>query len=158
MLFLDTSALVKRYVQEPGSEFVAEVMAQDGDWVASALARAEGSITLCQRGFDPDTLADVQRQLDEDWQRIRVVPLDAECLSLAVELGCAYRLRTLDAVHLAAARRLPDPFRVLTFDYRQVAGAIGLGMVVHSTSDRDGILDSAPATGSGLEQPDGTVE
>jgi predicted nucleic acid-binding protein len=133
MLFLDTSALVKRYVLEPGSQLVADVMAQDTEWVASAVAHAEGSVTLCHSRLDAEALVAAQRELDEDWQRFRVVPLDAECLSLAVELGCAYQLRTLDAIHLAAARRLPAHFRVVTFDQRQASAAIGLGMEVVPT-------------------------
>jgi predicted nucleic acid-binding protein len=123
---------MKRYVLEDGSQLVADAMAQDTEWVASALARAEGLVTLCHSRLDGDTLVAVQRQLDEDWQRFRVVPLDAECLSLAVELGCTYRLRTLDAIHLAAAQRLPALFRILTFDQRQAAAATGLGMAVIS--------------------------
>ncbi len=41
MLFLDTSALVKRYVEEDGTELVLRLMDQDPRWAVSAIARTE---------------------------------------------------------------------------------------------------------------------
>ena len=40
-LFVDTSALVKRYVSEEGRELVVAEMAADPVWCASAIARTE---------------------------------------------------------------------------------------------------------------------
>jgi hypothetical protein len=57
-----------------------------------------------------------------------VVPVDDLCLARAVEIGCEHRVRTLDAVHLAAAERLPPPVRFLTFDARQGGAAQALGL------------------------------
>ncbi|HTS15052.1 MAG TPA: type II toxin-antitoxin system VapC family toxin [Candidatus Sulfotelmatobacter sp.] len=130
MLFLDTSALVKRYVAEEGTELVLRRMAEDPEWVAAALARAEAAISLCRLGFDSHGSADTWRLLREDWARCHVVPLDPACLELASELGCAHQLRTLDALHLAAARRLPQPLVLLTFDRRQADAARAIGLIV----------------------------
>ena len=73
--------------------------------------------------------------LDEDWGRFHVVPLDAECMDRAIELGCEHQLRTLDAIHLAAARRLPGPMRLLTFDDRQATAAAAIGLEVVPAGD-----------------------
>jgi hypothetical protein len=58
------------------------------------------------------------------------VPVDDRCLARAVEVGTAFRVRAIDAVHLAAADRLPRPVRYLTFERRQIPAAVGLGFEV----------------------------
>ena len=130
MLFLDTSALVKRYVDEEGTELVIRRMDEDPDWAVSALARTEAEITLCQLGFTPDEADVLRRRLREDWQRCHVVPVDPACLEHAAEIGCAHEVRTLDALHLAAADRLPRPLVMLTFDRRQAEAARSLELIV----------------------------
>ncbi len=130
MLFLDTSALVKRYVEEEGTAFVLRRMAEDPEWVASSLARTEAHVTLCRLGFDPIESADSWRLFREDWERCHVVPVDLACLERAAEIGCQYEVRTLDALHLAAAHRLPEPVVMLTFDRRQADAARAMGLAV----------------------------
>lgn len=130
MLFVDTSALVKRYVEEDGTALVLDRMAEDLDWVVSAVARIEAEITLCRLGFDSDVGATVVASLREDLQRCHVVPVDPACLERAAELGCEHEVRTLDALHLAAADRLPRPLVVLTFDRRQADAARAMGLTV----------------------------
>jgi uncharacterized protein len=134
MLVLDTSALVKRYVEEEGTSDVLARMSADADWSASALCLAEATITLCHLGFEPEVEQVLLRALDDDWAHFHVVPVDDLCLTRAAELGCGQRLRTLDAVHLAAASRLPVGFQFLTFDERQGAAARELGYDVADVS------------------------
>ncbi len=130
MLFLDTSALVKRYVEEEGTSLVVRRMGEDPDWVVSAAARAEAEIALCRLGFEADSATDVWRRLRDDWERCLVVPIDDACLRRAAEIGCRHKVRTLDAVHLAAADRLPRPLIMLTFDQRQANAARSLDLPV----------------------------
>jgi predicted nucleic acid-binding protein len=130
MLFLDTSALVKRYVEEEGTEFVLRRMDEDPEWVVSSVARTEVEIALCRLGFDPAGTADLRQRLREDWERCYVVPVDPACLLGAAGIGCQYQIRTLDALHLAAADRLPRPLVMLTFDRRQADAARSMAIVV----------------------------
>jgi predicted nucleic acid-binding protein len=130
VLFLDTSALLKRYVHEAGTDQVLELMTRDADWVASALARTEADVTLCRLLSDETTLAEQRRRLREDWDHFRIVPVDAMCLAEAAETGCLRAVRTLDALHLAAAARLPRPFSFVTFDERQAEAARTMGFDV----------------------------
>lgn len=130
MLFLDTSALVKRYVKEAGTDLVVRRMDEDRDWAASVMARTETEITLCRLGFRPDEHSDIWQRLREDWDRCHVVPVDAACLGRAAEIGCDHGARTLDAVHLAAADRLPGPLVLLTFDRRQADAARSMHFAV----------------------------
>lgn len=131
-LFLDTSALVRRYVHGPGHDLVVEAMAADEVWCASALCRSETLLALHR-------LAATSRQHDRLWSRLRddwdafvVVPVDDRCLAHAVELGATYGLRTVDALHLAAADRLPRPLGYATFDRRQIPAAASLRFDVRS--------------------------
>jgi predicted nucleic acid-binding protein len=61
------------------------------------------------RAGDP---GDVER-FESDWRAFEVVEVDATLSERAAELACATGLRTLDALHLAAALALPR--RELTF-------------------------------------------
>ncbi|MDQ3937930.1 MAG: type II toxin-antitoxin system VapC family toxin [Chloroflexota bacterium] len=135
MLFLDTSALVKRYVAEAESDFVLELMDRDTVWAASALARLETQVTLCHLGFAMEEETELRRRAQSDWERFAVVPLIPSLLDRAVEMGCNLRLRTLDAIHLSAAAQFPRPLTFLTFDSTQAAAAATLGFELPSLID-----------------------
>lgn len=130
ILAVDTSALLRRYVRAAGHGLVTEAMSETAIWCASALARAETlqalhHVAVSQRQHD-----ELWHALASDWDRFHVVPLDDRCLADAVEIGAAYRVRSVDAIHLAAANRLPRPVRYLTLDRRQIPAAAGLGLEV----------------------------
>jgi predicted nucleic acid-binding protein len=102
-LYLDSSALVKRYVKEPGSDSVIEVM-----------GRAD-AYKMCRIGF-VETVRAVARgggrgeveKMESDWTRVDVVEVDRTLAEHAARLAVNHRLRTLDALHLAAALALTD--------------------------------------------------
>ncbi len=121
---------MKRYLDEDGTAFVLEQMANDAEWCASALVLTEAQITLCHIGLDLTLLARAGAALRSDWEHFTVVPVDDLCLARSREIGCAQRIRTLDAIHIAAAERLPAPARFLTFDLRQHEAAAALGLDV----------------------------
>lgn len=132
-LAIDTSALLGRYLSGPHRQVVIDAMAADSVWCASALARAE-ALGMVDRVCDLTTDSDrVRRALRDDWERIHAVPLDQRCLDRAAELCREQPLRTVDALHLAAADRLPTPVTFLTFDPRQIPVALALGFDVLST-------------------------
>ena len=132
-LALDTSALLGRYLSGPHRAVVLEQMANDSVWCASALAQAE-ALGMVDRVCDVTADGDRVRQaLRDDWERIHVIPVDQLCLDRAAELTREQPLRTVDALHLAAADRLPKPTTFLTFDPRQIPVALSLGFDVVST-------------------------
>jgi predicted nucleic acid-binding protein len=130
---LDTSALLGRYLSGPHRQVVLDAMAEDPVWCASALAQAE-ALGLVDRVCDVPSDGDaLRRALRDDWERIHVVPVDQRCLDRAAELTREQPLRTVDALHLAAADRLPRPVTFVTFDPRQIPVALALGFDVAST-------------------------
>lgn len=126
-LAVDPSALIARYVPGPDRELVNATMADDATWCASDMARTEVMLALHR-------VAGAQVLADELWAAARadfdafvLVPVDERCIARATELGAAYGLRTIDAIHLAAADRLPRPVRYLTLDRHQIPAAAALG-------------------------------
>ena len=128
MLFVDTSALVKRYVQEPGRDLVVDAMAGDDRWCASELARTEALLVLHRIAATPRQAERLARLLQADWDAFHVVPVDDRCLATAADIGANFGLGVVDAIHLAAATRLPGPVRYLTLDPRQVSAAVALDL------------------------------
>jgi hypothetical protein len=131
-LFVDTSALVKRYVSEPDRQLVVDTMDRASTWIASALARTEAMVALHNLAPGPHSQARLWHAFRDDWDAFVVVPVDDRCLARAVELGAEFSLRVVDAVHLAAADRIPRPLRYLTFERRQIPAAASLGFEVVS--------------------------
>lgn len=129
---LDSSGLLARYLSGPAGEVARSAMAADRVWCASALALTEALMVVDQLDADPSERDDLRRALRDDWERIHVVPIDGRSLDRAAELGRTQPLRTVDALHLAAADRLPRPLTYVTFDPRQIPVAVGLGFDVVS--------------------------
>ncbi len=130
---LDTSALLKRYLLEAGHELVNETLRTDRDWCASALCRAEVQLTLHRVAGGAAEQRELWSAFRDDWEAVAVVPLDDRCLARAVEIGAMFQLRTTDALHLAAADRLPSPVTYVTFDSHQIPAALSLGFEVVSS-------------------------
>jgi hypothetical protein len=133
LLALDSSALLARYLGGPARQVVLDAMAADDDWCASALALSE-VLALIERASTLEAERDaLRRAVRDDWERINVVPVDQACLDRAAELGRTQPVRTVDAIHLAAADRLPKPITFCTFDPRQIPVALALSFDVVST-------------------------
>ena len=101
---------------------MVEVWRGDVGWSA-ALRR--GDVVI-------DGPTELRRAVRDDWDRIHVVPVDALALDRATELGRTQPLKTIDALHLASADRLPRPVRYATFDPNQIPVALSLGFEVIS--------------------------
>jgi uncharacterized protein len=114
MLYLDASALVKRYVDEQGSRAIREAMAGARGLSTCRLCfvetvRAVG-LSVGQRGV---------RRVEGEWQWFDVIDVDQGLAEHAARLAVSQRLRSLDALHLAAALSLPGgDLTVATWDRR----------------------------------------
>jgi uncharacterized protein len=130
---LDTTAFLRRYLDEPDRDLVVRAMAGDRDWCASVLLGPEGRLAL-QRAtvYEPQGHGALWQAFTRDLAAVALVPLDGRCLARAVEIGVAYGLGTDDAIHLAAADRLPRPLTYATFASAQIPAALDLGFDVLS--------------------------
>ena len=127
-LYVDTSALLRRYLHDRHRALVLETMEGADAWAASNLVRSEAQVALHRAAVSPRQQQALWRELRDEWEAFWVVPLDDRCLARAVEFGATFGVRIVDAVHLAAAERLPGPVRFLTFDRRQIPAAAALGL------------------------------
>ena len=124
--YLDTSALVKLVVTERESTALkAYLRAIDADTLfTAALARTE--LVRAVAGAGVRAVAQARRILDD----LDTINLTRDLLDAAADLRPA-RLRTLDAIHLAAAQRAGTELRaLLTYDSRIAAAAADLGMAI----------------------------
>jgi len=112
-LYLDASALVKRYVAEEGSDLVISSMQEADSWAICRIGHVEVARAI-QLAAGKPALGRLQR----DWPSFEVVEVDADLAERAAELTIAAELRSLDALHLAAALLLPDEVTVATWDAR----------------------------------------
>ena len=106
-LYLDSSALVKRYIDEPHSDEVTGLMDQALAIGTSAISRVEVAAALARaaRGnrLDAEGAGRAQEEFAEDWPDFGKVPLTDALLTLAERLAWKHGLRAYDAVQLAAA-------------------------------------------------------
>ena len=107
ILYLDTSALVKVYVDEPGrAAVVTEIAAATGVatvGIAYAEARAAFARKRREGGLDARGLRQVVEALDGDWATFFVVDVSEPLVRRAGILAERHALRGYDAVHLAGA-------------------------------------------------------
>ncbi len=129
-LYVDSSALVKRYVAEDDSDRVDAILLADPDWVTGGHTYVEVSLALQRRlgVAEHDIALDA---FEQDWQRTFVVALDEVVIRRAAELGMASGSRSLDALHMAAAERAGGrSVPVFTFDVRLAHAARSLGFTI----------------------------
>jgi predicted nucleic acid-binding protein len=128
--YVDTSALLKRYVVEADSEIAGQLLASDAVLASSWLTAVELRRNLA-RLVDGDDLALVRRVAERDLDRMALITFDGSVATLACEVAERFGVRSLDAVHLASAKRLMiDDLAFITFDLQQGEAARRLGLRV----------------------------
>jgi hypothetical protein len=129
-MYVDSSAFLKLYVDEPESDACEEFMIADPEWISARHTHVEVRRNLT-RLLSGRPLASSRDQFDVDWHRTDVVELDRPTCDFAAELAEVTGARTLDALHLGAARRAGGgALPVLTYDLRQAQVARSLGWSV----------------------------
>jgi predicted nucleic acid-binding protein len=105
--YLDTSALIKRFVVEKGSPLVQSIVTREGPAATAKIAYAEVHAGLMrkrrERHLSPGQYASVCRQFEADWPAYVRVEIQDGILLLARDLIRRHPLKGLDALHLASA-------------------------------------------------------
>jgi predicted nucleic acid-binding protein len=123
-LYLDTSAIVKRYVSEPGSNDLIALTVAAEVTATSLVTRAEVAAALARAvrigALDNDSGRRAQRQFSQEWPNIVKIPITEALVFRAETLAWNHGLRGYDAVQLAAALTWQDSIGqdvvVATFD------------------------------------------
>lgn len=132
-VLLDTSALLALVIDGAHRSSMLDAVERHETLVASAMALTE-ALPAIDRLTDDDLVRnDLEDALRLVWDHLHVVPLDARCLDTASRLARERMMRLSDAIHFAAADRLPRPTVFATVDPAQIAVALDLGYEVWST-------------------------
>jgi predicted nucleic acid-binding protein len=140
ILYLDTSALVKLYVDEADSDLVRSAVGRASVTASHVIAYAEARTAFARKAQDPTLAARISQwrsDLNRDWETLHLVEVSETLVRRAGDLAEEYRLRGYDAVHLAAAEAVSrivgvaTPFRIAAFDTRfsDAARAHGLSLL-----------------------------
>ena len=135
-VYLDTSSLVKLYIEEADSDAVAALTRSADVVVTSALAYPEARAAFARRRRErlmtPAETRSAVAQFNADWPRFVVVALDDDLAREAGQLASTHRLRGADAVHLASFQALlgwtgDEDVRFSAADAKLVRAARSLG-------------------------------
>ena len=124
--YFDSSAIAKLVVNEAESGPLRDLASPEDLWMTCDLARTEVMRSVTRR--ESLSAADVLVQL----QRFRIISLDRDVYEMAGRIQPA-RLRSLDAIHVAAALSLgSDLTALVTYDARMAEAARLNGLAVLS--------------------------
>lgn len=108
ILFCDTSALVKLYVEEDFSDRMAELAEQASTIAVSRIAWVEAMAALSRRAReqarDAADIDKCKQSLRDAWPGFAVVEVGQPLVEMAGEFADAFALRAYDSVQLASAR------------------------------------------------------
>jgi predicted nucleic acid-binding protein len=129
-LYVDSSALLKRYVDEPDSDAAEAHLRSTPELLTGRHTVAEVRRNLSRLLAERDAVA-ARSAFVRDIEAFAIVELDAVTCDTAAEIAELTGVRTLDALHLAAAQRAGgSAIAFLTFDLRQAQAARTLGFTV----------------------------
>jgi len=107
MIYLDSSALVKRYVAEDGSDAIDRLLADHPYTATSRLAYPEILSVLNRkhraREFSVRVLGELIAGFESDWGKLFILEFDGELLPIIKQAIRKHAIRGADAVHLASA-------------------------------------------------------
>jgi uncharacterized protein len=134
--YFDTSALVKRYVDEPGRREVQQLLRRH-DCVTSAILPVELRSALrrrvAERTLDSSHGSEILNRVAADRVYWTVIEVGTDVLNGAEALVSAHPLRTLDAIHVASAQLFAGRLSIaelvfVSADRRQTEAASAIGL------------------------------
>ena len=107
ILYLDTSALVKKYFKEKNSSEVISAWKESLEIVTSAVAYAELLAAVYRKASEVQAkkslLESILNTFQEDWSSFIVVQVDNRLNETIHQVIANHGLRGFDAIHLASA-------------------------------------------------------
>jgi predicted nucleic acid-binding protein len=134
--YLDSSALVKLFIDEPGSDIARGVWESGALLATNRIAHAELACALGTavradryepRAVDPGVIDGTFLS-----ERADLIEADAVVVDLAAVVGVRHGIRGMDAIHVASAMQLVEfGSTLVSWDERQRAAALAEGLPVY---------------------------
>jgi predicted nucleic acid-binding protein len=120
ILFCDTSALLKLFIDEQGSESMINARSSSKGIAVCRITWAESMAALAQRtrfkGTNQSRLAQARSMFEQAWPGFVIADITQPLVERAGVFAEAFALRGYDSVQLAAAHQLHEQFALpLTF-------------------------------------------
>jgi len=138
ILYADTSALIRLYVAEEGTDSVQDAISLASVVAASRVAYVEARAALArawrESRIGKEDLRHAVRGLNEDWERFLVLEVTSDLARRAGDLAEEHALRAYDALQLASALILKGAVGAevsfLSFDEDLSYAAKSAGLIV----------------------------
>lgn len=128
--YVDSSALLKVYLDEADSALAEELLSSDLVLVTSWVTAVEVRRNLARLLGGTDLIS-ARTRFNDDLDAFAMVGLDEITARAAAAIGETLGVKSLDALHLASAQRLQIPtLSFVTFDLKQAQAARSLGFTV----------------------------
>ena len=132
-VFFDTSAFVKRYIEEPGSDKVIDICKKAGYLVLSVICLPEMISTLNRLvREDKVSLSDYEKTRDlilKDIEDVQICYITPEVVARTIKCLENNPVRAMDALHLGSAL-VVEPDLFVSSDGRQIEAAGKEGLKV----------------------------
>jgi len=110
IVYLDTSSLVKLYIEEDESSKVDALVKSSEVTATSLVAYAEARAAFARRfrekAFPSDEYNRMKEFFDKDWSRYLILNVTEDMIRQAGNLAEKHALRGFDSIHLASALTL----------------------------------------------------
>jgi predicted nucleic acid-binding protein len=115
ILYLDTSDLVKLYVEEIGSERIRDIVRTATVVSTSKVAYAEARAAFARKqkddGFSKKILQKIVEDFHRDWESYFVLEVTDGLIRFAGDIAEKHLLRGFDSIHLASAVNLKNKIK-----------------------------------------------
>jgi uncharacterized protein len=138
ILYLDTSCLVKLYVEETSSQDVRSQVARATAVATGSIAYVEARAAFARKrregGLNEEEYAQVVDSFRGEWPAYLAIDLSDAIIARAADLAEEHDLRGFDAIHLASALALSDrmqcPVAFSCADDRLRSAALARGLSI----------------------------
>ncbi len=107
MIYFDSSALVKRYIEEKGSDKINGLLRESSISAVSRLAYPEILAAMTRRhkakGIETGAFERVKKAFKDDWSFLTVIELHHQVFQFIDEMIARYALKGADSVQLSSA-------------------------------------------------------